>query len=404
MKPLSELDVKGKRILIRVDLNSPVEGGKIKPNPRLVGHAKSIAKLSDSGAKVIVLSHQGRKGESDFISLEQHAGLLSHMIGKSVYFVDDVIGEKAKAAIKKLKDGEMLVLENVRTLEDEGQENGRVVKELCELVDVFALDALSVAHRKHASIVGFPKHLPSVVGDILYHELQAIKKVEGDGEVTFFFGGAKVSDSFSVLKNWLVAGKVNKILVGGALAILLLHAKGYNVSRSIDYLRKKGLLVHLEEAKQLLKNYESKIVLPKDVAFSVAGERVECSVGDLGSFAQQGEISDIGKNAMEEYSKILRESKVIIANGPAGVYEIDAFATGTKAVLEAISQSSGFSLLGGGHTIAAMEKFCIDKKKFGYVSLSGKALIEHLSGKKLPGLEALEQSHKEFFKEAVTHG
>lgn len=396
MRTLDNIDIAGKFVLLRADLNSPLEDGKITINPRILAHSKTIKKLSERDSKLVVLSHQGRAGEEDFISLEQHAKLLGELINKPVLFVKDTVTTHAKSAIKNLKDGEILLLENVRMLDDEEKHDGQIVKELSPLFDYFVLDALSVSHRKHASVVGFMKTLPSFAGNVLYEELNAIKTIQHKSDVVFFFGGSKVHDSFSVMKNWLEEGKAKSILVGGALSILFLHAKGYDVSKSIHYLKENELLDCLAEAKNILEKFEHKIILPVDVAFSINGERFEFDVQMLNTLNEEGDIFDIGTKTIEKYSLVLKEAYAIIANGPAGVYEIEKFSYGTKNILNAIAQSSAFSLLGGGHTITAIEKFGIDKKKFGYVSLSGKALIEFLSGKSLPAIEMLEENWRKF--------
>ena len=208
-------------------------------------------------------------------------------------------------------------------LDDEEKHDGQIVKELSPLFNYFVLDALSISHRKHASVVGFMNTIPSFAGSVLYEELNAIKTVQHSSDVVFFFGGSKVHDSFSVMKNWLEEGKVKHILVGGALSILLLHAKGHDVSKSIHYLKENELLDCLDEAKSLLEKFGQRIILPIDVAFSINGERFEFDVSELNIISEDGEILDIGTKTIEEYSKIINASAVIIANGPAGVYELE---------------------------------------------------------------------------------
>ncbi len=394
MMTLDKIDVKGKRVLVRADLNSPLENGKILVNPRIHAHAKTIKTLSDRGAKVIVISHQGRKGDHDFINLEQHAKMLKELAGKHVEFIDHIIGKKVIDAILHLKEGEIIVLDNVRHLDDEMQGDGKIVHEISPHIDYFVLDALSVAHREHASVVGFTKTVPSCAGTVLAEEIAALEKVKESNHVTFFFGGSKVDDSILVMKKWLEDGRAEKILLGGALSILFLYAQGYRIGKSLAYLEKKGILKFESDAKEMLYRFSDKIVLPIDVGLHENGIRIDCTVDKI----NDGEIFDIGPQTMEIYESILKESSLIVANGPAGVYEIELFAMGTMRVLKAISESKGFSLLGGGHTITALERSGIHKKSFGYISLSGKALIEFLCGKKLPGLVALEENKKKFFK------
>ncbi len=397
MKKISQAQVKSKRVLIRADLNCPIKDGKIQGSARIAAHAKTIRNLSERGARVIVLAHQGRKGSEDYTTLEQHAKILHDLVGKPVHYVDDLIGNKAKNAIESMKDGEIIVLENVRSLDcetDHPEAQGKLVENLSKITDIFVLDALSIAHRKQSSVVGFTHHIPSYFGDVLADEVEALEKVKDQKEVTFIFGGSKVEDSFSVMKKWLSEGRAKKILVGGALSVLLLHAKGKNVGDSKEYLKNSNLLGFVDEAKKILEAYGEKIVLPVDVGLSHKMIRANCHVDKIHS----GEIYDIGEESVKEYIKHIQEAKCIIINGPMGVYELEDFAYGSKNVLKAVADCDAFSLVGGGHTITAIEKFAIDKKYYSYVSLSGKALIEFICGKELPAIVALKKNEEKFHK------
>ncbi|MFH1785037.1 MAG: phosphoglycerate kinase [Candidatus Micrarchaeota archaeon] len=395
MRKIANYEVKGKKILVRVDLNCPIKNGKLAGDTRLRAHAITIKELSDRGGRVIILSHQGRKGKEDFTSLEQHAKRLHQLIGKDIAFVDAVIGEHTVNAINKLKDGDILVLDNVRHLHCETEHphgEGEIVYHLSQVADYYVLDALSVAHRKHSSVVGFSKKIPSFAGDVLAAEVEAIKRVQSEGNVTFIFGGAKVEDSFKVMKKWLGNGRTNHILVGGALSVLMLHAAGHSVGDSLNYLDSSGLMKHVPDAKQILQDHSNKLVLPVDVGISLGKKRIELPITEVSS----GEIWDIGEKTIEKYREIIHSSNTIVMNGPLGVYEEDEFSKGTKAILNAIANSKAFSLLGGGHTISAIDKFNFKKNQFGYVSLSGKALVEYLCGHKLPGIAALDESEQDF--------
>ncbi len=395
MRKIADYEVRGKTVLLRADLNCPVKDGKIIADTRIRAHAETISSLSDRGARVVVLSHQGRRGKEDFLPLEQHARALHGITGRDVIYVDAVVAEKVKTAIASLKDGQILVLDNVRHLHCETEHphgEGEIVHHLAPLADYYILDALSVAHRKHSSVVGFAKKIPCFAGNILAAELEAVDKVRHGSDVTFIFGGSKVDDSFAVMKKWLADGRAREVLVGGALSVLLLHAGGYHVGDSLQYLRDSSLLSKEAEAKQLLKDFDGKIVLPLDVGLSIDMQRHEADAGSI----TRGQIWDIGEKTIERYRQIINNSHYIVMNGPAGVYELEDFSKGTKALLEAVARSDAFSLLGGGHTIAAIERFKIEKKHFSYVSLSGKALIEYLCGLQLPGIAALEENEKRF--------
>ncbi|MEM4166173.1 MAG: phosphoglycerate kinase [Candidatus Bilamarchaeaceae archaeon] len=389
MRNIMDYDVKGKKILVRVDLNSPVVNGQVQMNERIKMHAKTLKMLSDKKAKVIALAHQGRDGDPDFIMLQQHAELLSSEMKKEVIFVPYVIGANVKKTVEMMNDGDIVLLENVRFLKSENLESGEIVG-LSYLADYYVLDALSVAHRAHSSVVGFSKIIPAFYGPVLAQEVSALKKVkESDGTV-FVLGGSKIEDSFDMIENYTRAGKKGKYLTGGVIAILLLKAKGYSVGDSEKYLEKEGLLEYLERAKKILEI--EGVEIPSDVALNIDGKRVETSIDRI----EKGEIFDIGQKTIEKYSAIIKNAKTIVMNGPMGVYEQPLFGTGTKQLLNEIANSKGFSLLGGGHTTSAIETFGFRKEKYGYVSLSGKALIKYLCGEKLPGLDALEENEKNF--------
>jgi phosphoglycerate kinase len=396
MRKINDYDVLGKKILLRADLNCPVENGEITPGPRIFAHAKTIKRLSERGARVIVLAHQGRRGSTDFMSLEQHARYLHKAMERDVHFVDDIVGDNAKDAIGRMKNGDILLLDNVRLLTCETENNngyGKIVKELSPHVDWFVLDALSVAHRSHLSVIGFSNSMPCFAGDVISAEVDAVESVKNSRDVVFIFGGSKVKDTFPIMERWLGNEKARKILIGGALSALMLHATGRNIGRSMEYLEKSGLLVHKERAKELIDTYDGKIGLPVDVAtFCEVEGRKECPVDEIDG----GSICDIGSKTIEKYVELINNSHAIVMNGPMGIYEDEMFAKGTHDILKAIAMCDAFSLIGGGHTLAAIEKFNIDKRYFSYVSLSGKALIEYLCGKELPGLVTLKENESKF--------
>ncbi|MEM4215883.1 MAG: phosphoglycerate kinase [Candidatus Anstonellales archaeon] len=390
MKSVYDVDLKGKVVIKRIDLNSPVSNGEVLPNPRIREHAKSVRELSDVGAKIVLLSHQGAPGDEDFITLKQHAQLLAEEVGKPVKFVPDVCGEEAKKAIKELKDGEIVLLENVRFAEDEMKEESvseaKIVKELSPLADYFILDALSVSHRKHASVVGFGEKLPVLAGRTLIKELEALDKVSKGEDVVFVMGGSKVKDSLKIMKKQL-NGK-NKFLLGGVIANLFLYAEGNDIGASMGYLITNDMMKYVDEVKEIMAKHREEIFLPVDVAVKTeTGEKEIVKVGEK----IRGEILDIGPETVKKYSKIIKKAKYIVMNGPMGMYEVLDFSFGTEDVLRAITESKGFSLIGGGHTTNALELFGLDESKFGYISLSGKAFLRYLGGEELVGVEMLRK-------------
>jgi phosphoglycerate kinase len=398
MLTLDSCNFKGKAAFVRADLNSPVDEKTlaVEPGPRIAGHAQTIRELSGKGARVVVLAHQGRKGDYDCISLSQHALLLGNEVKKPVKFVDDVCGQKAKDAIRAMKDGDILLLDNVRFLDDEAKyktigENARatLVRELSPYCDVFVLDGFSVSHRAQASVVGFCSK-PVVAGRVMERELGALNKLrEPAHPAVFIFGGAKPDDSIGIMENWLSEGKIDRALTSGVLGELFILASGCELGKTLDLLKEKKAIAHLPKARELLAAYPGKILFPQDVAVEAGGKRKELPVSSLPS---QGSIIDIGKKTAEEYAKLISSAKTVMMNGPAGVYEKPEGGYGTKTILKAIEKSGAFSVFGGGHTLSALDKFKIDRSRLGYVSLAGKALIEYLSGEELPGVKIVEEA------------
>lgn len=400
---IDDVDVKGKVVLVRVDFNSPVdpETKRVLDDTRIRAHGESTLKeLVEKGARVVVLAHQGRPGEPDFIPLRQHAEILERVMGIPVKYVDDLYGEKAKRAIRELKDGEVLVLENTRTYPDERKKKtpeehakSEFVKNLAEVADIFVNDAFAAAHRAHASIIGFTPLLPSVAGRIMERELNALSRVLESPEkpCVFILGGAKADDSLRISKYVLENGIADYVLTGGLTGHLFLVAKGFDLgSPNMDLLEKQGVLDLTGGIKNLMEAYPESIKVPLDVAIEVDGKRREISISELPT---EYPIYDIGTETIEEYSKIIREAKSIVVSGPPGVYEREEFMKGTKMLLEAVASSQAFSLAGGGHTVAAIEKFGLSEG-FSYISTAGGALIEFLMGEKLPGVVALEEAAK----------
>ena len=399
---LDDFDFKNKTVLVRVDINIPYDAKKkkVEMSDRIVEAGKTIKELSNKKAKVVILAHQGRKGHDDFIPLKQHARLLTKVTKKKVQYVDDIVGKKAVTKIKSLKPGEIILLDNVRFLKDEAinkspreHAKSKLVKTLSPLADVFVNDAFSVSHRSHASVVGFAKVLPVIAGRTMEKELTALKKTITKMKIskhdTFVLGGAKPEDPLDIMEHMLNEKTLEKVLTGGIVGQLFLMIKGYKLGKPTeDFMEKKGYLDYLKQAKRILRKYKDSIETPIDLAIEVNGKRKEISIGELPTEYQ---ILDMGKKTVEEYSKIIRHSKTIVFKGPMGVYEKDKFGVGTKLILRTIINSEGFSLVGGGHTLSAIKKFRISKKRFSHVSLAGGALITYLSGKKLPGVEILKR-------------
>jgi len=402
-KTLDDFQVKNKVVLVRVDFNSEIDPQtkKVTSDVRIKAHAESTLKeLAEKGAKTVVLAHQGRKGDPDYTPLKQHAEILQKILKCPVKYVDDVFGEKAKNAIKNLKGGEILVLENVRSWDGETK-NGtpeqhsktELVQNLAPLADLFVNDAFAAAHRGHVSMVGFTAVLPSAAGRIMERELKSLSKAleKPEKPSVYVMGGAKADDSLEISKYVLGKGIADYVLVGGVTSQLFLAAKGFDLGKkNMDFLAKKELTGLIPGIKALMEQYGDKVAVPVDVALDVNGKRKEISVKQLPT---EYSIFDIGAKTVENYSKIISSAKSIVVSGPMGVYENKEFNYGTKKVFEAIANSKAFSLAGGGNTIAAIQEYGLSKK-ISYISTAGGALIEFLMGKKLPGVVALETATK----------
>jgi phosphoglycerate kinase len=400
-KTIDDCNFKGKTTIIRVDINSPVNNGKVEVSDRSIESARTIREISNKKAKLVVLAHQGRKGRDDFLSLSQHAKILTKYAKKKVRFINDTVGTKAVEAIKELKNGEVILLDNVRFLPDEKDDKtpkqhskSQIVEVLSPLADVYVNDAFSAAHRSHASLVGFTAVLPSYIGRIMEKEIGSLEKIFTRMKIskhdTFVLGGAKPEDPLEIMEHMLKEGTLETVLVTGILGNLFLVADGKNLGQqTVDFLEEKEYLEFLPQTKKIWKKYKKKIMIPVDLAENFHGKRKEIWVKDLPAKHQ---LMDIGTKTLSKYTEIIKKSKNIAMKGPAGVYEDDEFSVGTKVLLKSIKNSKGFSLVGGGHTLSAMSRFNIERKGYNHVSLAGGALITYLSGKKLPALEALKKN------------
>ncbi|MEM4246327.1 MAG: phosphoglycerate kinase [Candidatus Bathyarchaeia archaeon] len=400
-KTLDDVDVAGKLVLVRVDINVPYDEatGKIQDSERLRAHAKTLKELAEKGAKVVVLAHQGRKGDTDFIHLDQHASLLTEHIGRPVAFIEDVIGPAALAAVRRVKPGEILLLDNVRFLDDETVEKApaehaksRIVAALSPLADLYVNDAFSAAHRAHASVVGFAATLPSVAGRVMERELTSCQKaLHPERPEVLILGGAKPDDCMKIMEHMLRKGSVDKVLTCGILGQLLLAANGHPLGPPNEgLLEKKGHMSLVPQLRKIYLESRERIEIPLDVAEENGG-RVERRVPDLPC---RGLIMDIGEETIQRYRPIIRSAKTVIVKGPAGVYEKAGFEKGTKSLLEEVERAEAYTLIGGGDTSVAVEKLGFRPDRFSYVSVAGGALITYLSGKPMPGVEALEKPHE----------
>ncbi len=393
-RTLDQADVKNKRVLVRVDLNVPMEAGRVTDMTRIARVLPTIRELSDKGAKVILLSHFGRpKGADKSQSLEPLVNVLSEQLGKMVLFAPDCIGADAEKAVSILEPGQVLVLENTRFHKGEEKNDPDFVASLARHGDIYVNDAFSAAHRAHASTEGLAHKLPAYAGRALQAELEALEAAleKPEHPVIAVAGGAKISTKLELLGNLLA--KVDRLAIGGAMANTFLAAQGKPVGKSLV---EKDLLDTAREILAKAKEQNCEIILPLDVV--VAGEFKAHAPSKVVSADEVGEsdmILDIGRQSISHVVAALAASKTLVWNGPFGAFEMEPFDTGTNEVAEAAAELTKAgklrSVAGGGDTVAALEHAGA-AGRFTYVSTAGGAFLEWLEGKPLPGVEALRVS------------
>ncbi|AIQ38772.1 phosphoglycerate kinase [Paenibacillus sp. FSL R7-0312] len=387
-KSVRDVEVKGKRVFVRVDFNVPVEDGKITDDTRIRETLPTIKYLIENGAKVILASHMGRpKGEFvDSMRLTSAAVRLSELLGKPVAKADEAIGEAVKAQIAELNEGDVLVLENVRFYKGEEKNDPELAKQFAELADLFVNDAFGAAHRAHASTEGIAHFLPAVSGLLMEKELSVLGKALSNPERPFtaIIGGSKVKDKIDVIDNLLTLA--DNVLIGGGLSYTFTKAQGFEIGESlVDNEKLEASLGFIEKAKKLGKNF----LLPVDVVVADKfGADANTKVVDINEIPEGWMGLDIGPKTREIYADVIKSSKLVVWNGPMGVFEIDIFAEGTKAVAQACATTEGYTVIGGGDSAAAAEKFHL-ADQMDHISTGGGASLEFMEGKALPGVEAL---------------
>ncbi|MDZ7689422.1 MAG: phosphoglycerate kinase [Halobacteriales archaeon] len=396
MRSLDELNTAGKRVLVRVDFNSPVDPatGRILGDKRIRGHADTVRRLADEGAVVVLLSHQSRPGRADFTTLETHAERLSRVLGRDVEYVDAVFGERVQQAVEAAEPGDVLLLENARFYSEEYIEmppedavETHEVRKLAPLFDAYVNDAFSTAHRSQPSIVGFPRRLPAYAGELMEREVEVLGSLdEAPDPLVLSLGGAKVRDALGVVGNVAENGTAEKVLLSGAVGNLFLVAEDVEVGEgTTDFLRDEGFLALVDDARELLDDYAEILETPNDVAVEIDDERIEVGVDEL---PVEQPAFDIGIETVAEYSATLRDAGTAVVNGPPGVYEEELFERGTRELLSA-SVEADYSVAGGGDTATAVDSLGVTG--FDHVSSGGGASTAMLSGDELPGIEALEE-------------
>ncbi|WP_407270754.1 phosphoglycerate kinase [Radiobacillus sp. PE A8.2] len=385
---IRDLDVNGKKVFCRVDFNVPMNEGQVTDDTRIKAALPTIQHLVDQGAKVILASHLGRpKGAVvEELRLDAVAKRLSDLLGKTVTKTDEVSGSEVDEAIAGLGNGDVLLIENVRFHPGETKNDPELAKAFASMADYFVNDAFGAAHRAHASTAGIAEHVPSAAGFLLEKELEVLGKAlsNPDRPFTAIIGGAKVKDKIGVIDNLL--DKVDNLIIGGGLAYTFIKAQGYEIGKS---LLEEDKIELAKEFMQKAKDNGVNLLLPVDVVvaddFSNDANKKEVNID---SIPADWEALDIGPKTREQYSQIVKDSKLVIWNGPMGVFEIEAFANGTKAVADALANTAGYTVIGGGDSAAAVEKFHY-AEQMDHISTGGGASLEFMEGKVLPGVDAL---------------
>jgi phosphoglycerate kinase len=400
VKTVSELgDLRGKRVLVRSDLNVPLDDRSITDDGRVRASVPTIKQLSDGGARVLVVAHLGRpKGTADpAYSLAPVAERLAELLESPVLFANDTVGAEAKRISAALEDGQVAVLENVRfnpgeTSKDEA-ERGEFADQLAALADVFVSDGFGVVHRKQASVYDVATRLPAAVGGLVEAEMTVLKRLTESPErpYTVVLGGSKVSDKLGVIDNLL--DKADNLLIGGGMVFTFLKAQGHEVGKS---LLEEDQLDIARGYIQRAADQGVELVLPTDIVVAPefkADSPATTVAADQMPADQMG--LDIGPESAAHFAEIIRGSRTVFWNGPMGVFEMDAFAAGTRAIAQALTEVDGLSVVGGGDSAAAVRKLGFADSDFGHISTGGGASLEYLEGKTLPGLDILDQQSAE---------
>jgi len=390
---LDDFDLKGKTVFLRVDMNCPIdpETMEISGTKRIEEAIETIKSLEE--AKVVVASHQGRVGNKDYTGMDKHAKVLEKLIGKKIKYVEDVIGSAAQNEIKNLKNGEILLLDNLRLCAEENYEftpqeaaNTIMVSRLSKLFDLCVLDSFPSAHRSHPSIVGFPHVLPACAGRIVEREVRNLDEIMTVAKAphVIVLGGSKVSDRLEAIKLLIQNGRADHVLLTGLIGNVFMRAQG-RIRYPLGIKREDEVVA---KAHSLIGEYPDVFSTPVDIAIDKDGERVEMDVREL----EIGDkIYDLGPKTVEHYSKLIAGAGTVFISGPAGFFEKENFSYGTKGLLTAVANSMATTIVSGGHLTSALKKYGL-AEKIDHISTAGGALVLYLTGEKLPMIKALEDA------------
>ncbi len=392
---LDDFELKGKTVFLRVDMNCPIdpETMEISGTKRIEEATETIEALSD--AKVVVASHQGRVGNKDYTGMEKHAKVLEQLLKKDIKYVQDVIGSAAQNEIKNLKNGEVLLLDNLRLCAEENYEFSPsdaaktiMVQRLAKLFDLCVLDSFPSAHRSHPSIVGFPEVLPACAGRIVEHEVNKLDEIMTVAKAphVIVLGGAKVLDRLEAIKLLIKNGRADHVLLTGLIGNVFMRAQG-RIKSALGIKREEEIVT---KAHSLIGEYPDVFSTPVDVAVDKDGSRVELDVRDV----NKGDlVYDIGPKTIEHYNKIISGAGTVFISGPPGFFEKKQFSYGTKALLEGVANSMATTIVSGGHLNSALKKYGLIEK-INHTSTAGGALVLYLTGERLPMIQSLEDAAK----------
>ncbi len=394
---IDDFELKGKTVFLRVDMNCPINPDtmEISGTKRIEEATESINAMNE--AKIVVASHQGRVGNKDYTGMEKHAEVLEKLLNKKIKYVEDVIGTSAKNEIKNLKDGEILLLDNLRLCAEENYEFSAeaasktiMVQRLAKLFDLCVLDSFPSAHRSHPSIVGFSHVLPACAGKIVEREVRKLDEIMTVAKAphVVVLGGSKVADRVEAIKLLINKGRADHVLLTGLIGNVFMRAQG-RIKAPLGIKREEEIVA---KAHSLIGEYPDVFSTPVDVAIDKDGSRVEIDVRDL---TKEDTIYDLGPNTVEYYKKLISGAGTVFISGPPGYFEKEQFSKGTKEILEGVANSMATTIVSGGHLTSALKKYGL-AEKINHISTAGGALVLYLTGEKLPMIQSLEDAAARF--------
>jgi phosphoglycerate kinase len=387
MKTIDDVELEGKNIVLRTDLNLPIENGEPQETVRFKRYLETIEEISDQGGRTVVIAHQGRPARKDFLSLEEHAEILSENLDREINFVQTFFGPQLGDAIASMQNGDIVMLENIRFLSEELQNVGPerhsqdyFIQNMAKYFDIFVEDAFSAAHRSHGSIVGFMPLLETCAGKIMERELKSCRKIRDDlDNPILVLGGEKSSDVIGMIEQMI--DRVEKVLLGGVPGELALIIEGNNLGEKSEWIEENGFNSGMKELRKLMEEHPDKIIIPEDV------------LSDSGNYSPEevpeGEmVWDIGESTRRKYTEIIEKADSILMKGPMGAFEDHP--AGSKAIVDAVAMNTGFTVIGGGHTSSLVQRFDHSLDDFNHVSIAGGAFVRFMSGEDLAAVKALQ--------------